>query len=101
MGKVVLSGHILISQTDLPRVRAALPTHCELTLAERGCLIFRVGEDPIQTGKFDVYEEFDSQESFQQHQRRVAESDWGRISQNAERFYSVEEKSDERTEKTS
>lgn len=94
MRKVVLSGHILVSDADLSAVRAGLSAHCQLTLTEPGCLVFKVDEDPNQAGKFDVYEEFDSQESFQRHQHRVAKSDWGRISKNAERFYSVEERVD-------
>ena len=91
MSKVILSGHILVSETDMVAVRAELPTHCELTRAEPGCLVFRVDEDPNHVGKFDVYEEFDSKESFTGHQERVATSDWGRVSRNVERFYTVEE----------
>ena len=91
MTKVVLSGHILVSAEDLNAVREALPIHTELTRAEPGCLVFRVEEDPKQIGKFEVYEEFDSRESFQKHQERVRESDWGTVSKNAERFYSVDE----------
>jgi quinol monooxygenase YgiN len=81
----------LVSAVDLDAIRDALPIHAELTRAEPGCLVFRVDEDPNQIGKFDVYEEFDSQESFQKHQERVRESDWGTISKNAERFYSFDE----------
>ena len=91
MGKVVLSGHILVPESDLVVVREALPLHCELTLAEPGCQVFRVNEDPNQTGKFQVYEEFFDREAFEAHQARVAASQWGTVSQNGERFYTVEE----------
>ncbi len=92
VSKVVLSGHILVASEDLAKVRDALPLHCELTKAEPGCLVFQVNEDPNQAGKFTVYEEFESRATFQRHQERVAASDWGRISRNVERFYTVEEK---------
>ena len=94
MAKVVLSGHILVSAEDLKAVREALPVHRDLTRAEPGCLIFRVDEDPNQTGKFNVYEEFDGADSFQKHQQRVAESAWGKVSQNVERFYQINEVED-------
>jgi quinol monooxygenase YgiN len=91
MSKVVLSGHILVSEGALAAVREALPVHRELTRAESGCLVFNVDEDPNQVGKFDVYEEFDSQKAFKKHQERVAASEWGNVSRDAERFYTVEE----------
>ena len=91
MTKIILSGHILVPDADLSAVRAALPLHCELTQAEAGCLVFRVNEEPNQPGKFDVYEEFINREAFESHQARVAASDWGRVSQSAERFYTLEE----------
>jgi len=91
MGKIVLSGHILVPDADLICVRDALPLHCELTLAEPGCLVFRVNEDLNQLGKFAVYEEFINREAFETHQARVAASEWGKVSQSAERFYSIEE----------
>ena len=91
MSKVVLSGHILVPEEDLVAVRNALPLHCELTKAEPGCLTFSVDEDANVVGKFNVYEEFRTRQDFESHQQRVASSDWGAISRNVERFYTVEE----------
>ena len=71
MEKVVLRGYIYVTGKDLEAVRGALPEHVELTLAEPGCLIFQVTEDPHQAGLFSVYEAFDSPESFQAHQSTV------------------------------
>jgi len=89
MPKIILSGHILVSQLDLSAVRQALPEHCEATRNEPGCLVFKVDEDPIESGKFSVYEEFVDREAFECHQTRVRESRWGTISCNVQRCYTV------------
>ncbi len=94
MSKIVLSGHILVSESELNEVRQALILHTELTRKEPGCLVFRVDEDPHVSGRFDVYEEFVDQQAFQKHQQRVKASEWGSASRNVQRFYTVQEGSD-------
>ena len=89
MEKVVLRGYIYVTGKDLEAVRGALPEHVELTLAEPGCLIFQVTEDPHQAGLFSVYEAFDSPESFQAHQNRVQASYWGKITVDVRRDYEI------------
>lgn len=91
MTKIVLSGHILVSETELDQIRAALVPHQVATRDEVGCLVFRVQEDPHIRGKFNVYEEFVDQHAFEYHQQRVQDSDWGKISRNVQRFYAVKE----------
>lgn len=92
MKRIVLSGHITVPDQELQAVREELPVHIAATKAEPGCLVFRVEEDPNQPGRFEVYEEFVSREAFDAHQERVRASDWGQISKNAERSYSIEER---------
>ena len=90
MNKVTLSGHILVPPDDLQQIREALPAHIANTCAETGCILFKVEENSTETGRFDVYEEFDSREAYEEHQRRVRESDWGQISSNVTRHYTVD-----------
>jgi len=89
MSKIILAGHILVSQSDLSAVRQALPEHCEATRNEQGCLVFKVDEDPLESGKFHVYEEFVNKEAFERHQTRVRASQWGEISRDVQRCYTV------------
>ncbi len=90
MTKIVLSGYILVPDSDLTAVRQALPQHIAATRAEPGCLVFKVEQDRSERGKFDVYEEFVDHEAFEFHQQRVRQSDWGRISRGIQRNYTVE-----------
>ncbi len=41
MSKLILEGHIVVSDTDLAKVMAELPAHIELTRNEEGCLSSR------------------------------------------------------------
>ena len=90
MTKVILSGYISVPDSDLNAVRQALPMHVSATKSEPGCLVFDVEEDTCERGRFNVYEEFVDQEAFEKHQRRVRESEWGNISRNVQRHYSVQ-----------
>ncbi len=89
MSKVILQGHILVPDNALETVTQALATHKELTLAEPGCIVFRVSQSTLQPNRFEVYEEFTSRESFEAHQQRVKAAEWGKISKNVTRHYQV------------
>ncbi|EDK30102.1 hypothetical protein VSWAT3_26716 [Vibrionales bacterium SWAT-3] len=89
MSKVILQGHILVPDNELELVTQALVVHKELTLAEPGCIVFRVSQSTLQPKRFEVYEEFTSREAFQAHQSRVRSSDWGKITKNVTRHYQV------------
>ncbi|WP_186171391.1 putative quinol monooxygenase [Vibrio chagasii] len=89
MSKVILQGHILVPDNELELVTQALVVHKELTLAEPGCIVFRVSQSTLQPNRFEVYEEFTSREAFQAHQSRVRSSDWGKITKNVTRHYQV------------
>ncbi len=88
--RVVLSGYISVPASDLCAVRKAIPDHVLATRAEDGCLLFNVEEDLCEHGRFEVYEEFVDREAFEEHQRRVRESEWGTISRNVHRHYSIQ-----------
>ncbi|MEO9653994.1 putative quinol monooxygenase [Marinomonas sp.] len=89
--RVSLQGYLLVSPEDLAAVRQALPLHISLTRQEVVCVLFQVTESHQQTGRFDVHEEFVDRPSFEAHQARVKNSDWGAISRHAERFYQITE----------
>lgn len=91
MTKITLNGYIIVPETDLSAVKHALITHTELTLAETGCLTFRVTQDSENPLKFSVYEKFESKESFAAHQTRVKNSKWGEVAKNVERHYEITE----------
>lgn len=90
MPKVILSGHIIVPPSDLAAIRQALPQHIAATQAEPGCLVFQVKEDQTQHGRFSVYEEFIDQAAFDAHQKRSQSSNWGQVSQNIERHYTLQ-----------
>ena len=89
MSKVILQGHILVPDNELELVTQALVVHKELTLAEPGCIVFRVSQSTLQPNRFEVYEEFTNREAFEAHQSRVRSSDWGKITKNVTRHYQV------------
>lgn len=90
MSKVTLSGYIVVMGSELASVRDALPIHIETTRAEQGCIVFNVEEHATETGRFEVYEEFKTSDAFRYHQKRVRESDWGVVTKNVARHYTVE-----------
>tara|TARA_B100001057_G_C22141016_1_gene678245 strand:+ start:249 stop:524 length:276 start_codon:yes stop_codon:yes gene_type:complete len=91
MGKVILSGYIDIPENELEVVTTALDKHIELTRNEAGCLIFEVTQSSELSTRFTVYEEFTDKAAFESHQARVKTSDWGRVTGNVKRTYSIVE----------
>ena len=89
ISKVILQGHIVVPDDDLETVIQALTIHKELTLAEPGCIVFRVSQSSLQPNRFEVYEEFTNREAFEAHQNRMKTSDWGKITKNVTRHYQV------------
>ena len=86
---IVLKGHIRIPKEDLPSVKAHLGEHIRLTRDESGCLEFRVTQDQGDPLRFSVFERFRDKESFNLHQRRVENSEWGHVTKNVTRTYVV------------
>ncbi|HCR96658.1 MULTISPECIES: putative quinol monooxygenase [Halomonas] len=89
MAKVTLKGFIEVPGSDLDGVQAELNTHRQLTLEEPGCITFKVTQDKTDPCRFDVYEEFIDRKAFEEHQQRVASSDWGKLTRNVKRHYDV------------
>lgn len=89
MSKVTLQGYIVVADADLAAVERALPEHIGLTLEEEGCLAFKVLQDRDNANRFNVYEQFASQASFERHQQRVRDSKWGTLTIDVERYYQV------------
>ena len=65
MGKVTLTGYIVVPPDDLARVLAELPNHIELTRNEPGCIAFEVTQAPSDPYRFDVAEEFQDRQAFE------------------------------------
>ncbi|MBE3654955.1 putative quinol monooxygenase [Vibrio navarrensis] len=89
MSKVTLEGFILVPESDLELVKNELVNHKRLTLDESGCITFSVIENPENPLRFDVYEEFVDKVAFEQHQKRVKASHWGKVTVNVERHYEI------------
>lgn len=80
-----LSGTITVPVDDLERLRAELPEHVRLTLAEAGCRAFSVVEHA--GGVFAVNETFVDEAAFAAHQARIRGTAWAAVSANAVRDY--------------
>jgi (4S)-4-hydroxy-5-phosphonooxypentane-2,3-dione isomerase len=93
LSKVVLSGYIVVPDSDLEAVIAAIPTHISKTRKEVGCLIFKVTQDSNEKNIFNVYEEYIDKEAFSIHQVRTKDSSWWQVTANAERHYQINEQS--------
>ncbi|MGO4536482.1 putative quinol monooxygenase [Leifsonia sp. 2MCAF36] len=90
MNPVRLTGQLVCKTADEAKIVARhLPQHVELTRAEPGCLFFDVAPtaDPMI---WTVEERFASVQVFELHQKRAADSEWGRATANIERRYSIE-----------
>lgn len=87
--KVILKGFIEVSAIDAPAISDELPRHIELTREEPGCIKFSVEQDKNNLNKYNVYEEFISQDAFEAHQQRVKASRWGEVSKNVLRNHEV------------
>lgn len=89
MSKVTLKGYILVPESELELVQNELVNHRRLTLEEVGCIKFSVIQSSEDFLRFDVYEEFADKASFEQHQKRVKDSHWGKVTVNVERHYEI------------
>ncbi len=87
--RLILDGYIIVPEDLIDIVRLELPKHILLTLNEDGCLLFNVSEDDIVDNRFNVYEAFESEESFRLHQVRAKNSDWGSITTDVESIYEI------------
>ena len=87
--RIVLEGHIVVADSDLPLVLKDLPNHMKLTRKELECLTFSVVQRSSEPNVFDVFEEFVDREAFDIHQKRARQSTWGKITANVERHYKV------------
>ncbi|WP_343319689.1 hypothetical protein AAFM46_03960 [Arthrobacter sp. TMP15] len=89
VNKIVLTGQLVCQSDDeIAVVIEFLPQHIELTLAESGCISFKV-EQSENPWVWDVSERFTDADSFRLHQERVRDSQWGHVTANIKRSYSV------------
>ncbi|NVJ53825.1 MAG: antibiotic biosynthesis monooxygenase [Campylobacteraceae bacterium] len=89
MSKVILKGFILVPQSELELVKKELIIHKNLTLKEEGCITFSVTENIDNPLRFEVYEEFVDKVAFEEHQKRVKASKWGKVTANVTRHYEI------------
>ena len=92
MTKIYLNGYMDVPLEAVDAVSEALKEHVRLTKAEEGCEKFDVSLSTDKQGRFNVSEVFASKQSFEAHQERVKNSDWGKVTQGYPRHYTVEEK---------
>ena len=95
MAKVILSGYIEVPDSDLEAVTDELPIHVRLTREEEGCVVFDVHQDGANKNRFNVYEEFSSQDAFERHQQRIMNSKWGQITTAVSRHYEIKQEADD------
>ncbi|WP_175954101.1 putative quinol monooxygenase [Schaalia sp. Marseille-Q2122] len=89
---IALSGILSCKdERELGLVQAFLPAHIEFTRAEEGCISFEVTQDSVNPLIWHVNELFDSQASFDAHQRRTLASEWGAQTAHIKREYIVSE----------
>lgn len=89
LSKVILEGYVLVAESDLAAVKKELANHIQLTRQEEGCLVFEVSQDTENMKRFNVYEEFTSQEAFDLHQHRLSSTEWGKVSSKLEKHYNT------------
>lgn len=90
MSQVRLTGTLVCADAEEAAVVSRhLAQHVRLTRAEPGCRSFEVSAtaDPLV---WQVAELFYDEASFAAHQRRVADSEWGRATAGIERRYTIE-----------
>jgi len=88
---IALTGYLLLTQQRRQCVLAALPRHIHLTRTEAGCLKFEVALDPDHPNRLRVDELFSSRAAFDAHQKRVAHSEWGELTDGLKRVYEIRE----------
>lgn len=91
MAKIKLTGYILVPKEELEVIKEALEEHILLTQNEKGGMSFDVRQDDINTVKFWVDELFIDQQAFDNHQQRVKNSYWGKVTHNVKRVYKITE----------
>ena len=89
MGKVIVEGYIVASESDLINLKEHLDEHIKLTRAENGCIVFNVEQRNGKELIFDVYEEFSDKEAYYFHQERLKASPWYKATRKVERHYDV------------
>ena len=89
MSKIILKGFIVVPEADLCSVQEELKNHIKLTLEEPGCIVFEVTQNESNPFRFEVYEEFKDNASFDIHLARVKASHWGKVALNVERHYKI------------
>ena len=87
LSKVILKEYVLVADSDLEAVKRELESHIRLTRQEDGCIVFDVSQDSENKNRFNVYEEFSSQEAFELHQQRAGSTEWGKVSSKLEKHY--------------
>lgn len=89
MTQVRLVGQLVCAnETEVQLVITHLPLHIELSRAESGCLHFEV--EPNNDGlTWNVNECFIDQKSFDEHQARVSNSEWGLLTAGIRRHYKI------------
>lgn len=91
MTQIILTGRLVCAnEAELAAVVAHLPRHAELSRAEEGCLAFEVTQtgDPLV---WTVAERFVDRASFDAHQVRTKNIDWGRATAGITREYDIAE----------
>jgi len=89
LSKIILKGYVLVTDSDLATVKRELANHIYLTRQEEGCLVFEVSQDNKNINRFNVYEEFVSQDAFKWHQQRLRNTEWGKVSSKLEKHYKI------------
>lgn len=89
MSKVTLRGYVLVPDAHLDALNKELEHHIQLTRQEKGCIAFDVTQDTENLNRFNVYEEFVSNEAFKFHQQRLVNTAWGSISSKLEKHYTT------------
>ncbi|MDL9935750.1 antibiotic biosynthesis monooxygenase [Gordonia sp. ABSL1-1] len=90
MGDVVLSGQLICKDAgEVGLVERYLASHIALTRAESGCASFEVVRTSLDAMVWQVDERFVDVDAFEAHQRRVASSEWGRVTAHIERNYTI------------
>ena len=88
--KVVLTGYIKVPLSELENVKQHLNAHIASTRDEPGCIEFDVEQREENPCIFDVYEEFEDNNSFIAHQERIKNSLWAEVTKNVERVYRID-----------
>ena len=86
---VILKGFIEVPEEEISLIINELEIHTKLTLEELGCITFSVVQDQDNPCKFIVHEEFESEQAFENHQQRVTNSNWSKVSVNVKRHYEI------------